>query len=332
MSGSSDVLIVHIGAGNHSKLRDSQYRKLLRKAIRQSSLVDAAGVVERSPLTNTGNGSSLNLKGKVECDASFIQNFNGNTRQGSLTGIDDSNVPIETTLKLYEKVQQYYAEKFVGYGLSTPSALVYSACRDMFGSEGSTDILILPEAQHIYDTYQQHMAQEVSDTIGIVEIGLEGTTLATSSGGNFFKIPGRVGCAGIIGAAIDFYRQGKVEISCMCTGSGEDIMAMKLAYYIVSHIYNETDEVDYGAKLVELVQEQAARITLTAVNQQGEPIIYLGAIVIINTGEKKMLVYCHSTESFYFGYKSNGKKDIVVSRLHNPAKAGKVFAYGEFLL
>ena len=375
------LLIIHIGAGNHSKSKRSQYKRLLVTALNQDGFREASRIIEQSKLTNTGYGSSLDLSGCVECDASFIE-VSDKIRTGALVGIDDSMTPITRMLEVYGKVGAIY-ERWRRFGLTAPILMNYGKWRQMaernkdprlrqddnisglsqeiYSQEGhgssnnftnhaglvTNDLLILPEAQKIYDTYQGHLfgdsnpyvipelAHEITDTIGVIEIGSK-TTIATSSGGNFFKLPGRIGCAGVVGSAIGFARVNNVEISCMCSGNGEDIMKMELANFLVNAVYDEAEEEyrDYGNFVVTKIKEQSKKYDLSSVNSDGKIIVYLGAIVVINylKSGRSRIIYCHSTESFYFGYSDGGEPNIVVSSLDNVDRVGMSFACGEFLV
>ncbi|KAM9887253.1 hypothetical protein OXX79_013787, partial [Metschnikowia pulcherrima] len=71
--GSQDILAIHIGAGRHSAQKSQQYKKLLRLALRKSDILDASRVIEGSPLTNTGVGSSVDRLCQATSDACFIE-------------------------------------------------------------------------------------------------------------------------------------------------------------------------------------------------------------------------------------------------------------------
>lgn len=333
---SNDIIVLHIGAGKHSPSKRKDYKKLIRHALSRHNILEASNLLEGSKLTNTGYGSSLNILGNVECDASSIVH-GSTTRQRSMIGIDDSKYPIGRMNEIYDKLDEFYIEN--KFGLTTPVALNYQ-------SVGETELwserrelkeskkqLILKESQRLYDTYKPNLSvQEITDTIGLLCINSDTTTLASSSGGNAFKAPGRIGCAGIIGAAIDFKLHDNLEVSCMCSGNGEDITVMKLAHYVVNNIQLDSD---YGIELKNLLHNYSSQFNLSAVSYDNEPIIYVGVIVVIrnlNNGSVT-LVYCHTTETFYFGYKVNDQEEnIVLSELENHSRAGKVFAYGEFKL
>ncbi|KAK6198915.1 nucleophile aminohydrolase [Scheffersomyces amazonensis] len=345
------ITIVHIGAGNHSVDKTVVYKKLIRRSLNiNNSIVEVIKTIEGTKYTNTGYGSSLNLIGKVECDSSFIKVFDGVRNQGALGGINDSLYPILTTSKVYDRINEFYKDD--ESGLSRPLSLYYGSCHQLFSQkEKEKDIhpLISPECQTIYDSHKDRVfknsggslslslsLQEISDTVGaiIIDNNNNNTQIFTSSGGNFFKLPGRIGCAGIVGCAIDFTIIDNIEISCMCSGNGEDIILMNLANYLVNNIMNESN--DYGTNLINLIKTHSSKFSLNGTNDNDESIVYVGVVLLLNdksTGNK-MLVYCHSTQSFYFGYSNSntGEYEVILSRLNNIDKYGKVYKTGEYKL
>ena len=75
---------VHLGAGTYARSFFSKYEKLGKDACNAAveclrsggdaveAVTKAVCVLEDSPLTNAGRGSNLNMKGRVECDASIM--------------------------------------------------------------------------------------------------------------------------------------------------------------------------------------------------------------------------------------------------------------------
>lgn len=349
------LIIVHIGAGSHSQLKTGHYKKLIKRALQvpesERSLLESSEKLEKSPLTNTGYGSSLNLLGKVQCDASFIRHNrpNNKTEMGSMYNIT-KHYPISETIRCFEQLNKLYSEGFRSFGLSQPIIFDY-AQKEVLNNISrieenlNEDPLVSLKAQKIFDIYRakltsnlipqaeevQAVRSEIQDTIGIIHINDKTTEIATSSGGNFFKFPGRIGCAGILGAAIAHCKRNGISVSCMCSGNGEDIIIMNLANRIAEQMVTSTN-VEYCETLTDIIVRSSMDMPLTAVDSDNKPIIYVGALCVIHNLEtdKKHLAYSHSTESFYFGFKSQTcAPEIVLSRLDS-TKVGRVFARGEF--
>lgn len=359
------MLVVHIGAGNHLRSRDLEYKKLLQNALRSTTHNAAAIALEEPPLTNTGCGSSLNMDGKVECDASIIQ-ANMNKRQIEVS-VAAHNIQHKTpTLALWggmDALKRDYSTKYGFWGLSAPVVFDYGAIASRFGLEiDSQTELVHGLKRTVFELYRDRIeilgsrddweedlgknqekdveedqkAQEstkvhsvhlpysvVQDTIGIIHATDEHLTVLSSSGGNFFKLPGRIGCAGIVGAAAAVRFFGLWCISCLCSGNGDDIVQMNLAATIAGRF---KDPDTFGFLLVSYIEEAAFSLPLQAQDSHGNSIIYVGVLCVlhnISTGETR-LVYSHSTESFYFGYMGD-KPHTVLSR----SRAG-VFVQGEY--
>lgn len=345
-------LVIHIGAGSHSLAKNDKYKKLIKQALQNESpqvLLDASKILERSPLTNTGYGSSLNLIGEVQCDASFICDRKNDEKisMGSMYNIDN-RYPITEIMRCFEQLDDLYSREFKSFGLTKPLMFDYSEVQlllQMLNRENipNSESLISPRAKKIYDLYKdrltgtytspQVVGNDVQDTIGLIHITGESTYVAASSGGNFFKFPGRIGCAGIIGASIGHMKSDSVSISCLCSGNGEDIIMMNLSNQIANRMLHSSSS-EYCDALEDAIVQASANMPLTSVNDKNECIIYVGVICIIHhlaTGVKH-LVYCHSTESFYFGFRSSTMKpEVVLSRLDS-TKVGQVFVRGEFRL
>jgi taspase (threonine aspartase 1) len=262
--------------------------------------------------------------------------------QGSLVGIDNSTTPITTAVNVYQELTTMYSTTNMNnLGLTMPIALNYKSY-SLYRSCGENHDLVLPHSRQFYEKYKDKVLQGINeipldniitDTIGVIEIKDDYSKIATSSGGNFFKVPGRIGCAGEIGGAVDYRRQNEMEISCVCSGNGEDILQMKLARFVVEHF--DPDVEQYGQHLVEMIQQHGTKFNLLAKGKfDDKAIVYVGVIVIVNDRQRgiKRLIYCHSTESFYFGFRAweQLEPNTVLSRLDNPSKVGNVFAYGEF--
>lgn len=351
-----DTIVVHIGAGNHSEKFKSNYKILIEKALSSNDFFEVSKILEHSPLTNTGFGSSINLEGKVECDASFINydKVNKKKKIGSAFEICNSLHPISEIFHLYEKIEKFFGEtKNKHLYLSKPVILSHKSITekiDFFRNEKNKikDVnLILKKSKRIYDFYKNKCVQNISfvenkkindvtDTIGILKINEFETKIATSSGGHFLKLPGRIGCAALIGSSIDFRIDENYEISCMCSGNGEDIIQMQLANFIVNKITTDSyPELSYGEILVNIIKSKSHEFVLESKNEIGEPILYLGVILVIKEikNNKSFLVYFHSTKSFFFGYKnSNNKKNVFLSKLNSKKKSNNIFAFGEICI
>ncbi|EGW35545.1 uncharacterized protein SPAPADRAFT_48528 [Spathaspora passalidarum NRRL Y-27907] len=312
-----DILVAHLGAGNHNPASSSKYKTLLKRSLNHNDIIEAARVVEQSELTNTGYGSSLNLLGCVECDASFIE-ATEKVRIGSLVGVDCS-YPIKEVFRTLDYVNELY-QSDDKHDLTAPVMLNYQRVKDLIPKnpdELSPNQLISKRQQRIYDIYKdkvlggriEELKHQITDTIGLIRIVECKTTLATSSGGNFFKLPGRIGCAGIIGAAIDFKRIEGYEISCMCSGNGEQIIRSKLSWEIVNNI-SKVPEEEYASYFKQLVGS-----------------IYCGFIVVIKSKSTSHLLYGHTTESFHFGFRVGENTRVILS---HSEKEG--FTFGEYKL
>lgn len=346
----SKALIVHIGAGCHLHEKDVKYKKLISKALQSNNFVEAGKVLESSRLTNTGYGSSLDIQGEVRCDASYIVRDERNLEGGSMYNID-ARYPISETMKCFAQLKVLYEERWQNLGLSIPRVIDYKQ-KDFVASLCGCEVempekksLISPRAKLIYDSYRPRLGDisipsksdidGVSDTIGLIEIEQDITKLASSSGGNFFKLPGRIGCAGILGGAIACRETEELRVSCTCSGNGDEIILLMLADAVCSALLNCTEPYDYAGFLVSKLKEGGS-VLPESMSNSDRPLqfLYVGAICLIQhkLNDTLRLVYCHSTESFFFGFRIGDQKEIILSRLDNSSQARQTFVRGEYKL
>lgn len=343
------MLVVHLGAGRHSSTFNEKYRKLLRRAL-GSDLRSAARCIEHSALTNTGYGAALDVSGAVACDATVLQGAHGVCTSLSLLAVVDA---CPTQVCLEEMARQ--AEECAQTGLLRP--LVMIAPPASLG-----EALVLPAARALYKKYiqstnlQDHLLTQESeesggtdfvraaspksqirvkpislaeeetslifpvlDTVGYIEIGTE-TTAAVSLGGHWLRPKGRVSCAGIPGAGVALAGRGSVQVCCLCSGQGDDIVRMTLASHVCDQLLREAlDAPALGPLLVKTIEERAKLAGIESA--------YVGVLATVAIEGRVQLVFCHSTESFYFGFRAaDGRPRIVLSR----AEAG--FVSGEYSL
>ena len=361
------LLVVHIGAGYYSTKKNDLYKQLIKRAITTdlsedaSPLLNASNVLEESPLTNTGYGASVNMLGEVACDASFIM-YN-DQQQKLIEYVSAFNIaktrPIMALTQMQTCMKSLYNDgKLSGLGLTMPQALDYSqfyrTCEvmglllgDLIRREGEREgeRLILPQQQRLFGLYKHallhnHEPHEVSDedelshrvldTIGVLFSNNETTQLATSSGGNFLKMPNRLGCASVIGAGIDHRKVDDYTISCMCSGNGEDILMVHLASTVINEVFSWSDKSDIITRIHPLIQSLGQRTVMG----DKDPFLYIGMILVIEKDNEnyRSLIYYHTTESFYFGYNNNGTKKTVLSRMNNEDKIGHSYVIGEHIL
>lgn len=319
-----DLLVVHIGAGNHLIKQNEKYYTLIKNALIQDNdslncISRSSSILEKSPLTNCGYGSSLNINGHVSNEASYIQTKCGKiVKYGSMHDIRSPS-PISETIDIFGKIDQMYLkEKYDKIGITRPLIIRHSVKQliyEKLGLEVEPEAnLVLGSQQKKYDIYKQGFIdvpkEEVQDTIGLIH-QVEGiTSVAASSGGNFLKLPSRTGCAGIIGSGLGTKSNDELEISCICSGSGEDIILLNLSNLLIHQLM-----LDPETNIHEFLKAESSRVPLS-IMINGVPKLYIGVIILIDQKQEnfKQLIYYHTTESFYFGYRHKDKKKIIQSR------------------
>jgi len=253
------AIIVHGGAG---RIRAEELPQRLDgckdavlagwKTIQQGgSALDAveAAVValEDNPLFNAGTGSTLNSLGQVEMDAAIME---GETlRAGAVAAVQGIRNPIKLARRVMEDGRHLL---YAGEG-----ALLFA--RQIGFPECSPESLIIDSERKRW--------QEKHGTVGCVALDATGKiAAATSTGGIFNKLPGRVGDSPLIGCGTYANDRGAVS----CTGQGEAIVRVVMAKTALDLLKDEAGPQAAANQAVALLaQEIGGTAGLIMIDRQG---------------------------------------------------------------
>lgn len=243
-------IAVHAGAQNRERseidgTKEKQYRlvlaeavdagweMLLRKAGAVAAVESAVRVLEDSPLFNAARGSVLNSQGRVECDAAIMR---GDTLMAGAAAavsnvrnpitlariIMDKNLHLMICSKGAEAVAKQYGLELAddGYFITREQLTAWKQKHNDSGNGADGSVpknisLVTPS-----DTLQNEKTSK--GTVGAVAMDHTGTlAAATSTGGLWGKLPGRIGDSPVIGAGT--YADNRT-CAVSCTGDGEFII------------------------------------------------------------------------------------------------------------
>lgn len=180
---------------------------VLKSNGRALDAVQAAVVeLEDNPLFNAGLGSTLNREGRVETDAAIMDG--ATLRAGAVAAVSGIRNPVKLARTVME---------------ASPHVLLMGEGAYRFAKERGIELCNPGEL--VVPAQRAHWEKE-HGTVGAVALDAQGhLAAATSTGGVFDKLPGRVGDSPLIGCGT--YADGHAAVS--CTGLGEDIMRTTLA-------------------------------------------------------------------------------------------------------
>lgn len=234
------AVAVHGGAGTWEKDAHEPARKGVLAAVEAAAealrggataldaAVAAVVALEDDPIFNAGTGSTLNLQGDVECDASVME---GHTRRGgAVAAVRGVRNPILLARDVLLRTDHVLlagagAEELARlWGLATGNQPTdarrekWRIAREKLGAG------VAPSSMpHLLDLLrlQPELAAERRGTVGAVAVDALGRcATATSTGGVLLKLPGRVGDTPILGAGSWADAAGAAS----ATGQGELVM------------------------------------------------------------------------------------------------------------
>jgi L-asparaginase / beta-aspartyl-peptidase len=205
--------------------------KILEEGGSSLDAVEAAVVaLEDNPLFNAGTGSTLNSLGKVEMDAAIMEG--ASLRAGSVAAVSGIKNPIKLARRVMEDGRHVM--------LACEGALLFA--RKIGFPEVSPQTLIVDKERKRWES--QH------GTVGCVAFDSAGKlAVATSTGGIFKKLPGRVGDSPLIGCGT--YADEDAAVS--CTGHGESIIRVVLAKSAAGFLNGGADPQSAAKRAVELL-------------------------------------------------------------------------------
>jgi len=242
MANIAPAIIVHGGAG---PIKDDSLAarlvgckdaalvgwQILTQGGNALDAVEAAAVVlEDNPLFNAGRGSTLNSLGKVEMDAAIMDG--ASLRAGSVAAVSGIKNPIKLARRIMDDGRHLM--------LAGEGALMFA--RQIGFPECSLETLIVEREKMRWES--KH------GTVGCVAFDAAGKlAVATSTGGIFNKLPGRVGDSPLIGCGTYADDYGAVS----CTGHGEAIMRVVLAKSSVDLLKSGLDSQSAAKQAIELL-------------------------------------------------------------------------------
>jgi beta-aspartyl-peptidase (threonine type) len=243
MINAKPAVIVHGGAGpirNDSlpeRLDGCKAAALAAWDIlaQSGSALDAAEaavmVLEDNPLFNAGTGSTLNQIGKVEMDAAIMDG--DLLRVGAVAALQHIKNPIKLARRVMEDGRHVI--------LAGEGALMFA--REIGFAECSPESLIVE--------HERKRWAEKHGTVGCVVLDANGKiAVATSTGGIFNKLPGRIGDSPMPGCGTYADDRGGVS----CTGSGEAIIRVVLGKTAIDFLAEGIDPNAAARKSLELLE------------------------------------------------------------------------------
>ncbi|MHB8157417.1 MAG: isoaspartyl peptidase/L-asparaginase family protein [Desulfocucumaceae bacterium] len=229
------VIIVHGGVETSSA---PAYIKILRQAALAGhsalgyglleAVVEAVKVLEDSPLFNAGYGSVPNFDGEVEMDAAVMDGHTG--KFGAVAAITSVAHPVSVAHLVLEETPHVLlagagATHFArSRGFPPFDSLIPQMLEAWRRAKGNT-----PEAS-LFTGLPTENKPPACDTVGCVASLGGRMAAASSTGGSFLKLPGRVGDTPVPGGGI----YASQRCSVVCTGLGEAFIETLTAKFIDS--------------------------------------------------------------------------------------------------
>ena len=208
--------------------------KILDQGGSATDTAEAAVVVlEDNPLFNAGTGSTLNSLGHVEMDAAIMEGHS--LRAGSVAAVSRIKNPIKLARRIMDDGRHLM--------LAGEGALMFA--REIDFPECSSETLIVDREKKRWES--KH------GTVGCVALDSNGhLAVATSTGGIFDKLPGRVGDSPLIGCGTYADDYGAAS----CTGHGEVIIRTVLAKSAIDLLKAGVDPQSAANQAVTLLAEK----------------------------------------------------------------------------
>ena len=246
-------IIVHGGSGNIPAELHAGFEAGCRVAAETGWSVLAGGgsaldavetavrILENDPVFDAGHGAHLNRDGEVELDAGIMD---GRTLMaGAVAAVRRIANPISLARRVLSDSEHVFlvsagAERFaaqMGLPFCDPGDLIVPRERtawekrraQLAASEPLNERPLTPQAGLT-------SVMPSTGTVGAVALDMDGNlAVGNSTGGTFFKYPGRVGDTPIIGCGL--YADNEMGAA-VCTGMGEQIMKTVLAKTTVDQI------------------------------------------------------------------------------------------------
>lgn len=264
----------------------------------------AVRIMEDDPVFDAGRGSHLNADGVVELDAGMMDG--ATLRAGAVAALRRVPNPITLARRVLHDSPHVFlvaegAERFAqeaGIPLCTPEDLVVPRERVLWEKKRAEGVSpgteFLPDATGAAALSTGSSDIPSADTVGAVALDRAGNlAVGNSTGGTFFKSPGRVGDTPIIGCGL--YADNTMGAAA-CTGWGEQIMKTVLAKTTVDQLALLRSANDAAHVAIAYFKHR--------VGGQG------GVICISPEGE---IGFAHSTPYLAHAYRSHGMADIVAS-------------------
>jgi beta-aspartyl-peptidase (threonine type) len=216
------VIVVHGGAARISEEEKPPQRHYLEEAMRTGwkllsrggtaldAVMESVALMEDSGAFDAGRGAVLNAEKKVELDAAIMS---GDLSLGSVACVSTTFNPVRLARKIMD---------------ASPHSLLVGKGADDFGArhgirQCKPEELVsereLSRWKHGYD--------KPFGTVGAVALDSSGhIAAATSTGGTFRKLPGRIGDSPLVGCGT--YADSESG-ACSTTGHGESFMKMVAA-------------------------------------------------------------------------------------------------------
>jgi beta-aspartyl-peptidase (threonine type) len=264
------AIAIHTGAGR--KPRDPESLKAISEVISAAldagmkvartgsaldMVVEAVKVLEDSGVLNAGTGSTVDLTGSVSMDAGVAYSKFG--RAGAVAFVKYPRNPVVLARYILENTDHVLVVGDAADRLAERLGLprhpgVSEKVRKMY-EEAKQKILAGEVPQRFYSRSQQLWLRlfGLGDTVGAVAVDSEHeVAAATSTGGVFLKMPGRVGDSPIYGAGLYATSCGAAS----ATGIGEYIIMFSLSLRTVERMCGGRDPAEASE---EVMKEFTAR-------------------------------------------------------------------------